>query len=94
MPFQLTSIVGYYTSKPIPILNPVIENSKLIRNQLLTWFEQLCNLEQRPCCNLSLGLATKVRACEGVSKVGRPVVAFHAPESVGECEKMNPHTPK
>jgi hypothetical protein len=48
MPFQSTLFVGYYTSKPILVLNPIIVNSKLEHNQLLTWLEQLCNLEQRP----------------------------------------------
>jgi hypothetical protein len=42
---------------------------------------------------LSLGLATKARACEGVRQ-GNPRVTFHAPRSVGKCEGMNPHTPK
>jgi hypothetical protein len=46
------------------------------------------------CCNPSLGLATKARACEGVGQVGRLGATFHAPWSVGDCEGMNPHTPK
>jgi hypothetical protein len=45
------------------------------------------------CCNLNLGLETKARACKGTSQEGSPGVTFHAPESVGECEEMNPHTP-
>jgi hypothetical protein len=48
MPFQSTPVVGYYTFKPILVLNLVIANSKLECNQLLTRLEQLCNLEQRP----------------------------------------------
>jgi hypothetical protein len=46
------------------------------------------------CHNPSLGLATKTRACKGVSQVWRPRVTSHALKSVGECEGMNPHTPK
>jgi hypothetical protein len=46
------------------------------------------------CCNLSLGLATKARACKGAGQKGSPGVTFHALETIGECEGMNPHTPK
>jgi hypothetical protein len=46
------------------------------------------------CHNLSLGLTTKVKVCKGVGREWRPRVAFHAPENVGGCERMNPHTPK
>jgi hypothetical protein len=46
------------------------------------------------CCNLSLGLATKARAYEGVGQESSLGVTFHALESVRECEGMNPHTPK
>jgi hypothetical protein len=46
------------------------------------------------CHNLNLGLATKARACKGVSQEGSPWVTFHALGSVGECEGMNSHTPK
>ncbi len=46
------------------------------------------------CRNLSLGLATKARACEGVGLEWRPRVTIHAPGNVGECEGMNLHTPK
>jgi hypothetical protein len=45
------------------------------------------------CHNPSLGLATKARTCKGVSQ-GSMGVTSHAPRSVGECEGMNPHTPK
>jgi hypothetical protein len=37
---------------------------------------------------------TKVRACKGVGQEGSLGVTSHAPESVGKCEGMNPHTPK
>ncbi len=45
------------------------------------------------CHNLSLGLATNVKACKGAGQEG-PRITSHAPKSVGECEGMNPHTPK
>jgi hypothetical protein len=38
------------------------------------------------CCNPSLGVATKVRACKGVGQEGSLGVTSHAPGSVGECE--------
>ncbi len=46
------------------------------------------------CHNLSLGLATKVRAYKGVGQEGSPGVTSHALGSVGKCERMNLHTPK
>jgi hypothetical protein len=46
------------------------------------------------CRNPSLGLATKARACKGAGQEGSSGVTFHALGSVGECEGMNPHTPK
>jgi hypothetical protein len=44
--------------------------------------------------NLSLRLATKVRACKVVGQEGSPKVTPHAPGSVRNCEGMNLHTPK
>jgi len=41
-------IVGYYTFEPVPILNPTKIDLELECNQLLTWLEQLYNLEWRP----------------------------------------------
>jgi len=46
------------------------------------------------CCNPSLGLMTKTRACKGASWEGSSGVTSHASKSVGKCERMNPHTPK
>ncbi len=46
------------------------------------------------CRNPSLGLMTKMRACKVVSQKGSSRVRPHAPEIVGKCEGMNPHTPK
>jgi hypothetical protein len=46
------------------------------------------------CHNHSLGLTTKARACKGAGQEGSPIVTSHAPRNVGECEGMNPHTPK
>jgi hypothetical protein len=44
--------------------------------------------------NLSLGLAIKARACKGVGQEWSLGVTFHVHGNVGECEGMNPHTPK
>ncbi len=46
------------------------------------------------CHNPSLGLTTNVKVYKGAGQEGNPGVTFHAPKSVGECEGMNPHTPK
>jgi hypothetical protein len=46
------------------------------------------------CRNLNLGLMIKTRACEGAGQVGMLGVTCHVPRSVGECEGINPHTPK
>jgi hypothetical protein len=49
---------------------------------------------QALCHDFSLGFATKARAYKGVGLDRRPWVTFHAPRNIGECEEMNPHTPK
>jgi len=41
----------------------------------------------RNCCNPSLGLATKARACKVIGQEKKP-------GSERKCEGMNPHTPK
>jgi hypothetical protein len=46
------------------------------------------------CHNLSLGFATKARACKGEGQEGRLGVTSHVLGSVGECEGMNLHTLK
>ncbi len=51
-------------------------------------------VSQKECRNLSLGLTTKARACEGVGQKRSSRITFHVPVSVKECEGMNPHTPK
>jgi hypothetical protein len=43
---------------------------------------------------LALGLQPRQRGLQGYGTRGSPGVAPHAPESVGKCERMNPHTPK
>jgi hypothetical protein len=48
----------------------------------------------RSCCNPSLGLTTKARACKGAGQERSSTVASHAFGSVKECEGMSPHTPK
>jgi hypothetical protein len=73
---------------------------EIISNEILNWVEtkpKIVKNDQEDkfyCRNLNLRLVTKARACEGAGQVSRPRVTFHAPESVGECEIMNPHTPK
>jgi hypothetical protein len=47
-----------------------------------------------PYHNRSLRLATKVRVCKGAGQKWSSRVTFHILGSVGECEGMNPHTPK
>jgi hypothetical protein len=46
------------------------------------------------CRNPSIGLTTKVRAYKGANQEWSLGITFHALGSVGECEGMNPHTPK
>jgi hypothetical protein len=50
--------------------------------------------KQCECHNPSLGLVTKAKACKGVGQKGNLGVTSHVSVSVGECEGMNPHTPK
>ncbi len=56
-------------------------------------FYYLPNIKSK-CHNPSLGLATKARAYKVVNQEGSSGVMPHAPESVGKCEGMNPHTSK
>jgi hypothetical protein len=39
MPSRLALVVGYYTSESVPILNPIVVDSKLECNQLLIQLE-------------------------------------------------------
>ncbi len=48
----------------------------------------------KPCCNPSLGLAIKARACKVGGQEGSPGVIFHALGNEKECEGVNPFTPK
>jgi len=43
------------------------------------------------CHNLNLGFMIKARIYKGASQEWSLEITFHAFESVGECEKMNPH---
>jgi hypothetical protein len=45
------------------------------------------------CRNLSLGLATKAKACKGAGQEWIPGVTFHALGNVGEYEGMKPPLP-
>jgi len=44
--------------------------------------------------NSSLGFTTEARACKVAGQEKSLRVTPHAPENVGKCERMNPHTPK
>jgi hypothetical protein len=46
------------------------------------------------CPNLSLGPATKARACKVAGQERKPGSHISTPRSAKECEGMNPHTPK
>jgi hypothetical protein len=46
------------------------------------------------CCNPSLGLVTKAKVCKGAGQEWSLGVTFHAPGSIGKCERMYPHTPR
>jgi len=53
-----------------------------------------CFFYGRQCWNPNLGLITKARACKSEGQKCSLGVTFHALGNVGECERMNPHTPK
>jgi hypothetical protein len=44
--------------------------------------------------DLSFGLMTKTKGMERCELKVQPGSHIHIPESVGECERMSPHTPK
>jgi hypothetical protein len=46
------------------------------------------------CCNPNLRLVTKAKVCKRAKQEGDLGGTFYTPESVGECERMNPHIPK
>jgi hypothetical protein len=58
------------------------------------WNVEKLNFWKWCCRNLSLRLATKARACKGVGQEWSLGVTFHTRGSFGECDEMNPHTPK
>jgi hypothetical protein len=58
------------------------------------WEIRHLHIYQIMCRNPSLGLMTKVSSCKGACQEWIPRVTFHGPKSIGECEGMNPHTPK
>ncbi len=45
------------------------------------------------CCNPNLRFVTKARAGKGAGQQWNSRVTFHAPGSVGKCERMNPTLP-
>jgi len=46
------------------------------------------------CHNPNPELVTKPRACKKARQEGDPGNTSYTPRSVGECERMNSHTPK
>jgi hypothetical protein len=50
--------------------------------------------QHKMCCNPSLGLTTKARACKVANQEESLGVTPHAPKSVRKCEGMNPHISK
>ncbi len=46
------------------------------------------------CQNFNLRLMTKVKAYKGAGQEWSPRVTFYAPGGVGECQALNPRTPK
>jgi hypothetical protein len=46
------------------------------------------------CRNPNFGFVTKARVCKGAGQKRSMGVTSHAPESVGQCEGMDFHTPK
>jgi hypothetical protein len=69
--------------------------------KMSTW--SMNNIKCFKCCHhhflghnyqdLNLGFVTKAKA-QGANWEWSPGVTLHVPRSVGECEGMNPHTPK
>jgi hypothetical protein len=49
---------------------------------------------QSACRNPGLGVVTKAMVYKGAGQEGSLGVTSHAPGNVGECEGINPHTPK
>jgi hypothetical protein len=66
---------------------------KVFKKSWITHFLLIKVVDYPPfvCRNPSLGFATKARARNDASQEGSPRVTSHAPGSVGECERMNPH---
>ncbi len=71
------------------VLMELVNLKILSQLQIKWWMNVSIN-----CHNLSLGLATKVGACKGAGQEGSLRVTSHSPESVGEFDEMNLHTPK
>ncbi len=87
----------------IIILHVVLKVLKQNLNKKLKWilfkFLDIHMNEKTITChdyyhNLSFGLMTKTRGMERCELKMQPRNHIHTPESVGECERMRPHTPK
>jgi len=107
MYFYITCIiVVHHTTNTLKQIKPctITINPKFYRkNQIITLTydcfsnvkEKINKIQQSKICrNLSFGFETKARAYKGAGQRWSPGVTFHATESVGECEGMNPCTPK
>jgi len=73
---------------------PTIDQTSMTLGLVLVCNKRRCFELKGNCCNPSLGLVTKARACEGAGQIGSLGITFHAPRNERECEGMNPHTPK
>jgi len=88
---------GPFLSKSWPhnkAFNGFLHPSILNLTTLLTLYKFISTIRNTKCLNPSLGLTTKAGACKVAGQEGSLGVTHHAPESVGKCEGMNPHTPK
>jgi len=79
--------------KKVSTINYDVKWRLVIFWHLCSWFLFLvCSEKTR--IHFNQRLATKARACKGVSQKRSSGLTFHVPRSVGECEGMNLHSPK
>jgi hypothetical protein len=72
----------------------LVHESSAIENMQLAFTCQAYHGYVMWCHNLNLGLVTKARTCKSVGQKGSPGGTSYTLENVGDCERMNPHTPK
>jgi len=78
---MLNSFLSWLVSASTPFDSSTMQTT--IRSLIYTHCRRFCR-------NINLGLTTKIR----VKKEGDLGGTSYTPESAGECERMNPHTPK